>query len=568
HRVDGPDFPAQPDGRHRYLFAPPDPFAPLPPLPASSHTSPNLDTGLRAVWGTLAARSNFSPNGTAPPGYLLAAAHAQGLAFVALADPISEETGRTGMADLTFSPRQEASVLVEAWAWGDLLGASAVVYAAPAQANLDQSGLLAHVRDRGVLQWLSANPPTDPAVVAIPGDDVAATGGWTALARQWAESGAAWLPAGNSNPTLPGEVDPAPHFSGLAVTQADQTGILQALAARRGWLTNRPGLWLTLRTDQAWMGTVLPPVEQLSGPLTFHIHYGDLADQPAGMTLWRNDRPLVTLDLPPADGRWSPTVPLAAGVYYVVATQPDGDFALTAPLVIPSTPPTPVPTPTITPTPGPTRLPENYGQAPGPPGSLAAAKLAGLDATVRFRAQIIAPPGLYNTSIYVAEPAAGASVGGLGVQVYLRRGDYPPLAEGDWVDIQGRLDSFRGELELILDSPEQIWRMGPGDPLAPLPVQPGEIGEALESRLVTLRGVITGWGWDSLYLAADPGADPETESVRVTVRSSLAWRRPYVNLGEVWQVTGIVSQFATAAPWNDGYRILVRYESDLVRIKK
>ncbi len=159
-------------------------------------------------------------------------------------------------------------------------------------------------------------------------------------------------------------------------------------------------------------------------------------------------------------------------------------------------------------------------------------------------------------------------MGGLGVQVYLRRGDYPPLAEGDWVDIEGRLDSFRGELELILDSPEQIWRMGPGDPLVPLPVQPAEIGEALESRLVTLRGVITGYGWDSLYLAADADADRETESVRVTVRSSLPWRRPYVNLGEVWQVTGIVSQFASAAPWNDGYRILVRYESDLVRIQK
>ena len=32
--------------------------------------------------------------------------------------------------------------------------------------------------------------------------------------------------------------------------------------------------------------------------------------------------------------------------------------------------------------------------------------------------------------------------------------------------------------------------------------------------------------------------------------------------------TGIVSQFGTAAPWNDGYRILVRYKSDLVRISR
>jgi hypothetical protein len=54
--------------------------------------------------------------------------------------------------------------------------------------------------------------------------------------------------------------------------------------------------------------------------------------------------------------------------------------------------------------------------------------------------------------------------------------------------------------------------------------------------------------------------------VRVTVRSSLGWKRPYVKLGEVWEVTGLVSQFARAAPWNGGYRILVRWPSDLVKI--
>ncbi len=150
HRVtNGPDFPAQPDGRHRYLFAPPDPFAPLPTPAASPHTSPMLDDNLRAVWGSLAARSNFSPDGTAPPGYLLAAAYAQGLDFVAFADPILEKTGTERAEFLSFSPRSEGSVVVEAWGWGESPGAAAVVYAAPQRANLDPAGLLAHVRDRG-----------------------------------------------------------------------------------------------------------------------------------------------------------------------------------------------------------------------------------------------------------------------------------------------------------------------------------------------------------------------------------------------------------------------------------
>ena len=55
--------------------------------------------------------------------------------------------------------------------------------------------------------------------------------------------------------------------------------------------------------------------------------------------------------------------------------------------------------------------------------------------------------------------------------------------------------------------------------------------------------------------------------LRVTVRSSLAWKRPFVYKGEVWQVTGIVSQFALRSPWNGGYRVLPRYVEDLVRIE-
>ena len=61
-------------------------------------------------------------------------------------------------------------------------------------------------------------------------------------------------------------------------------------------------------------------------------------------------------------------------------------------------------------------------------------------------------------------------------------------------------------------------------------------------------------------------ADPDAPSVRVTVRASLGWKRPYVQKGQQFQVVGVVGQFASAAPWNGGYRVLVRYESDLIRL--
>jgi hypothetical protein len=207
------------------------------------------------------------------------------------------------------------------------------------------------------------------------------------------------------------------------------------------------------------------------------------------------------------------------------------------------------------------------GQAAGAPGSLALAKLQGLGAEVEFRAQVVAPPGLFNSAIYVAEPAATdgdvASTAGLGIQVYLRNGVFMEMAEGDWVLVRGRLRSFRGELEVVVERPDQVWRIDAGTPVQPLAVRAYDVGETLEGRLVTFTGTVTGWQGDSIYLC-----DPEQPDidVRVTVRSSLGWRRPYVNKGEWWQVTGLVSQFAKEHPWNGGYRILVRYEHDLARI--
>ena len=121
-------------------------------------------------------------------------------------------------------------------------------------------------------------------------------------------------------------------------------------------------------------------------------------------------------------------------------------------------------------------------------------------------------------------------------------------------------------MELQLESPTQVWRLDSGVPLQPLPIAAAEVGESLEGRLVTFTGVVSGWQGDSIFLV-DP-VHPEADAVRVTVRSSLSWKRPYVQKGQHWQVTGLVSQFAHEAPWNGGYRILVRYQADLVKLKK
>ncbi|MCB0079744.1 MAG: lamin tail domain-containing protein, partial [Caldilineaceae bacterium] len=587
-RVPGAQFPTVREVRHRFLAAPPHPFETrsLPIIASTTH--PNLDHGLMALWGSLGAYSNFTADYTAPPHYLGAASGAVGLDFMALADPLgaSNELAVALMENVGATAAQPQPVRIPAWAWQSEAGDDAIIYSTQPTAFADQAGLRQFLLNgAGVAQWANKTPPIMAGVVATFADDLEAPSNLSQLVKRWRSAAAPLIPSGNTNPPLPGLSPPAPRYTGLAAAGPNLAQLLEALQARRGWLTSAPTIWLTLQAElpdgqTRWMGQQMQP----AGNVRFNLFYGDKTGEVAGLSLWRNGTPVQQLDFPPADGRWRVTLDAEPDSFYFgVVTQADGDFAVTAPIRILA-----ASTPAQT---GDNRTDQppvasgnsaasgaksanssshgidpTHGQASGAPGSLAAAKLVGLDRWVEFRAVVIAPPGLFNNSMYVAEPAPNpeSPLAGLGINVYLRSGNFPALQEGDWVLIRGMVDTFRGEMEVLLQEPGQIWRIGPDDPLQPLPIAVAEIGESLEARLVTFEGVVQGWSRDSIYLS-DPSA-PDAPAVRVTVRSSLDWRRPYVNKGEIWRVTGVVSQFATEAPWNDGYRILVRYKTDLQRI--
>ncbi len=708
-RVPGALFPTTADVRQRFLSAPPRPFdvrgLPLGAPPAAVV----LDEGYLALWGTLGAHSNFTRGFSAPPHYLLAAAAAQGLQFVAAADD--------GVCAPPLQVPAGMSVL-PAWRWQGDGAAQAVVYNALPVANLSFDGLADYLADHsGAVQWQGKGDPCLGSLSALDADDIHSED-LPRLFDRWHLLGVPWLPAGNAEPDLPGVVTASPRYTGLAVRSQDADSLLEAVGAARGWMTSDRNLWLTLRAEQAgggaqWMGSWLAAANQV----TLFINYGDLDGEAASLALWQDGAPLQQLLLPPADGRWSLSVPAVPGaVLAAVATQTDGDFAVTAPFLVVKPPNGSVLINEVLPAPGSdadgdankdgktnsqdefielwnpnaepvalggwqlvdsqgevagghrytfaatrlilggehlvlwrdetrlslddggdslrlldagggerdsvhwdaslgrgrslARIPDGaswyrgadvtpgqanrpgdgspneerrpppnpngdlpavptleatYGQAGGPPGSVAQSKLAGLDAEVELRAVVTVPPNLFNGSIYVADVAEDGATAGIGVMVYLHSGDFPPLVEGDRVWLHGRWDSYRGEMELVLAGPQDIWKLDSAAPAKPLPVQAHTVCEAVEGRLVTLHGAVAGWQGDSLLLVDEE--HPASAPLRVTVRSSLAWKRPFVHKGEVWQVTGVVSQFARKAPWNDGYRVLVRYPSDLVRIE-
>ncbi len=688
------------DQRDRYLYARPRPFESVSRPEPRPITPPHLADGLLAVWGTLGAQSNFSPDRTAPPGYLLAAAEAEGLHFAAIADPVPQTPQREFEHD-------SAIIHVPAWYWQSAAESAAIIYSSQTTLQTNLPDLLAHLRNTGApAQWIAGEEELPAEFSVYASDSVAAPGNLAPAWEMWDRADRALLPGGNSNPPLPGEAVPQPRYTGLAVANVTPADISTALTIGRGWLTNRPGLWLTLSVVDEdgnvwWMGDSLSG----SNEMTFRIEYGDLGGEPAGLAVWQNGKPLHARQSTAGDGAWTLTAPALPGSKIVaVATQADGDFALTAPLHIQSSADSTVLISEVMPSPshdyngdghldnddeyielfnlgtlpvsltgwrisdrrtdelgryhfvfgddryisGGQRLvlwhsetninldaEDDYvrlidadgreidqlhwtiaaegssfsrteedqewqtnsvpspggpfgglhgtgrheeividpteGQVGGPPGSVAGAKRQGLERWVEFEATVVAPPGLFNSAIYVADamPFTSEALGGIGIQVYLRNGQYPPLAEGDRVRVRGMTKSFRGEMEVVLEHREQIWRLGAGGTLAPVPVDVDDINESLEGRLVTFSGVVTGWQGDSIYLG-DPDIDDfeqrKEEAVRVTVRSSLDWKRPYVKEGERFVVTGIVGQFAKEAPWNGGYRVLVRYPDDLVEM--
>ncbi len=304
-RVPGYQFPSERDVRHRFLQAPPTPFA-ARFLPGAANVDPlRLDDGLHALWGTLGARSNFAGE-TAPPHFLLAAAAAQGLDFVALADPVRHAPARSDVISMVALRQETADGTLIAYGTGEI--------------------------SQRIGDW-EATPSN---AVAVSADSLTVPDRMAQLFDTWYAANSPLLPAGNANPSLPGLLDDAPRYSGLAAATRDEAGLLEALASRRGWVTSTPGLWLTLRAEPlsdageiAWMGSTIAPQNRVRLLVYTRDRGGDLS----ALAIWQDGRPLYTQDVPRDDGRWAIEIAAVPGsVIVAVATQADGDFAVTAPI--------------------------------------------------------------------------------------------------------------------------------------------------------------------------------------------------------------------------------------------
>ncbi len=330
-RIPGPGSAAAPDVRDRWAILPATPLEPLPwPAPRVPSARPGgLPGGLQAWWGVLEATSTWTPNGLLPPRALLAAAAAQGLDFVALADPE------------VHAPIEGAPVtLLPAWGW-QADGDRAVIFA-PARPDAnrwpaglaDRNALLPWLKQQGApFLWLDGSAPTlasTPGLAALPADTLASAADATALVESWRTAGGPLLPAGSTLPLPFAVAQSPPRYTGLAAQANTPDALREAIATRRGWMATDAGLWLLLTADNdsVWMGGTVAP----SNLLQWSVRAGDRSGAALRVTLWEDGIAVATGEA--QDGApWSVARLAPPGAwFYATATRADGAFAVTAPI--------------------------------------------------------------------------------------------------------------------------------------------------------------------------------------------------------------------------------------------
>jgi hypothetical protein len=175
---------------------------------------------------------------------------------------------------------------------------------------------------------------------------------------------------------------------------------------------------------------------------------------------------------------------------------------------------------------------------------------AGAWATLTGRVTLPAP--LFGKRIIYIQDETG------GIALYLGRGDWPQLQVGQRVTVLGysRLRSS-GRLELYV---RNMFLVGISEPdgltVAPRPITTAN--ETVAGQLVQMQGRVVRLESTAFWIDSGDGA------VRVFFASTTGVRRPKVRRGEIWVITGIVTEQTATKTRAAGWQIQPRFIDDAV----
>jgi PKD repeat protein len=167
---------------------------------------------------------------------------------------------------------------------------------------------------------------------------------------------------------------------------------------------------------------------------------------------------------------------------------------------------------------------------------------------VKVKGVVSVEPGVLGSQIFY--------LAGSGIQVYSYQKNFPNLKVGDYLEVIGELNEYKGELRIKVSSKEDIKVLETKPAPQPKEVKTGEIDEDLEGSLVMITGEVIERQSNYLYL------DDGSGEVKVYFKKTTGIKRPKLKEGDWLKVVGIVSQY------NEEYRILPRYQTDIELIKK
>jgi DNA/RNA endonuclease YhcR with UshA esterase domain len=176
--------------------------------------------------------------------------------------------------------------------------------------------------------------------------------------------------------------------------------------------------------------------------------------------------------------------------------------------------------------------------------TIADARAMALETRVVIEGQVTAPPGLFGKdTLYMQDATAG-------IRIYLRSGEIGTLAEGDWVRVTGKVDTYYGEFEIVVSQPSDIVVLRHEAPLKSTRIKTGAVNATNEGHLVQIDGKVTRFG--SVFV------DDGTGEAKVYVRESTGIKMPKLRKGQIVTVIGIVGRY------QETWELLPRYASDIV----
>jgi hypothetical protein len=147
-------------------------------------------------------------------------------------------------------------------------------------------------------------------------------------------------------------------------------------------------------------------------------------------------------------------------------------------------------------------------------------------------------------------------VGSPGIQVYQHKKDFPDLAVGDLVEVNGELSEAYGELRLKVKGKESITKIEKSSVPDAIEIEVASVGEEFEGSLIKVVGEVT--ETKSSYLYIDDG----TEEIQVYFKKETGIERKNFAIGDLLEVVGIVSERRS------GYQLLPRSSADINKVGK